>query len=112
MKKDFAERVWDVVAQIPVGRVTTYGRIARHLGLGRSARMVGYALHAVAASDDPMAVPCHRVVNRTGALTGALHFPTPTAMEERLLSEGVTFLDDGRVDLDRHLWEPDTAEDE
>ncbi len=51
-------------------------------------------------------VPCHRVVNRAGALTGRLHFPTPTWMEERLRAEGVSFLDDGRVDLDRHLWVP------
>ena len=115
---DFFDRVWDVVARIPPGRVTTYGRIARHLGLGRSARAVGHALHAVARADPdgeraahggPLAVPCHRVVNRDGALTGRLHFATPTLMEERLRAEGVAFLDDGRVDLERHLWEPRDA---
>ena len=104
---DFFDRVWEVVGRIPEGRVTTYGHIARHLGLGRSARLVGHALHAVGRAG-PRAdhLPCHRVVNRTGALTGALSFPTPTYMEERLQSEGVTFLPDGRVDLERHLWDP------
>lgn len=104
---DFFDRVWDVVRRIPPGRVTTYGHIARHLGIGRSARTVGWALKAVARSDDgPLSVPCHRVVNREGALTGRLHFETPTVMEERLRAEGVSFTEAGHVDLGRHLWEP------
>jgi O-6-methylguanine DNA methyltransferase len=104
---DFFDRVWDVVARIPEGRVTTYGHIARDLGLGRSARLVGHALHAVGRAG-PLGgdLPCHRVVNRVGALTGRLRFETPTVMEERLRAEGVVFLDDGRVDLARHLWDP------
>ena len=90
--------------------MTTYGRIARHLGIGRSARAVGWALKAAArAEDGPLAVPCHRVVNREGALTGRLHFASPTVMEERLRAEGVVFTDDGRVDLDAHVWEPTEA---
>ena len=109
---DFFAKVWAVVARIPPGRVTTYGHLARHLGSARSSRAVGYALKAVVRSDawaggGPLAVPCHRVVNRDGALTGRLHFETPTAMEERLRAEGVAFLPDGRVDLARHLWTPD-----
>jgi methylated-DNA-protein-cysteine methyltransferase-like protein len=103
---DFFERVWDVVCRVPPGRVTTYGHVARYLGVGRGARAVGWALQAVARSDGPLAVPCHRVVNREGALTGRRHFETPTVMEERLRAEGVGFTDDGRVDLDRHLWDP------
>lgn len=105
-RADFFERVWALVQKIPPGRVTTYGHVARALGLGRSARTVGWALKMVMASDDPLAVPCHRVVNREGTLTGRMHFETPFAMEERLRAEGVSFLDDGRVDLDRHLWVP------
>ena len=109
---DFFERVWTTVARIPHGRVTTYGHIARHLGIGRSARTVGWALKTVARSDAGVAsIPCHRVVNREGALTGRLHFETPTVMEERLRAEGVAFTDDGRVDLDGHLWEPGGPED-
>ena len=104
---DFFDRVWDIVAQIPHGKVTTYGHIARHLGLRRSARMVGHALHAAGrAGPRGDHLPCHRVVNRVGALTGRLRFETPTVMEERLRAEGITFLADGRVDLSQHLWDP------
>lgn len=108
---DAFDRIYAVVAQVPPGRVTTYGHVARAVGLGRAARTVGWALKAVATSDaGPLAVPCHRVVNREGALTGRLHFETPTVMEERLRAEGVAFLLDGRVDLDAHLWVPPVAE--
>ena len=103
----FYERVWALVADIPPGRVTTYGRIARHLGVQRGARGVGWALKQVARSGaGPLAVPCHRVVNREGALSGRHHFETPTVMEERLRAEGVAFTPGGCVDLARHLWEP------
>jgi methylated-DNA-protein-cysteine methyltransferase-like protein len=105
-REDFFERVWDVVRRVPPGRVTTYGLVARHLGVGRGARAVGWALQAVARSDDPLRVPCHRVVNREGALTGRRHFETPTVMEERLRAEGVAFTDDGHVDIERHAWNP------
>jgi methylated-DNA-protein-cysteine methyltransferase-like protein len=99
----FYERVWAVVAQIPSGRVTTYGDIAEHLGRRGAARTVGWALNAAIGSG----LPCHRVVNRYGALTGRRHFETPDVMEERLRSEGVTFTEEGHVDLDRHRWVPD-----
>ncbi|HYE96282.1 MAG TPA: MGMT family protein [Rubricoccaceae bacterium] len=106
-RQDFFSRVWDVVARIPPGRVTTYGHIAAHLGAKSAARTVGYALNAVARSDEgPAAIPCHRVVNRMGALSGRMHFETPFVMEERLRAEGVAFTADGRVDLDQHLWVP------
>jgi O-6-methylguanine DNA methyltransferase len=107
-RTDFFQRVWDVVAEIPVGRVTTYGHIAEHLGTRSAARTVGWAMKAAAGTD----LPCHRVVNRRGALTGRMHFETPTVMEERLRSEGVAFNDEGEVDLDRHLWIPGTTDDE
>lgn len=99
---DFFARVYEVVAAIPPGRVTTYGHIAEHLGVRSAARAVGWALNKAAGTD----LPCHRVVNRRGALTGARHFETPTAMEERLRSEGVTFNEHGEVRLERHLWVP------
>jgi methylated-DNA-protein-cysteine methyltransferase related protein len=101
-RKDFFERVWAVVAEIPFGRVTTYGHIAEHIGLKSSARTVGWAMNMAAGTG----LPCHRVVNRYGALTGHMHFETPFVMEERLRSEGVTFTEDGHVDLSRHLWIP------
>ena len=104
---DFYARVYEVVAQIPRGRVTTYGRIARYLGAPRASRAVGWALKAVAASPrSVLEVPCHRVVNREGRLTGRLHFATPTVMEDRLRSEGVAFTSEDRVDMGAHVWEP------
>lgn len=99
----FFERVWEVVAQIPPGRVTTYGDIAEHLGRRGGARTVGWALNAAAGTD----LPCHRVVNRYGALTGKRHFESPRAMEERLRAEGVTFTDEGHVALEEHRWIPE-----
>ena len=108
-RQDFFERVWDVVAQIPPGKVTTYGDIAEHLGPRSAARTVGWALNAAVGSD----LPCHRVVNRFGALSGKRHFEGPHVMEERLRSEGVTFADNGRVVLDAHRWRPgEQASDE
>lgn len=101
-RRDFFERVWDVVAQIPPGRVATYGDIAAHLGVRSAARTVGWALNAAAGRG----LPCHRVVNRFGALTGKRHFEGPDVMEERLRSEGVTFTDDSCVDLEKHRWIP------
>ena len=104
----FYERVYGIVAQIPPGRVTTYGHIARALGAPRASRGVGWALKAAAASD-PLALPCHRVVDREGRLSGRRHFATPTAMEERLRAEGVPFVDPERVDLSGSLWDPAAA---
>lgn len=101
-RSDFFERVYDVVARIPPGRVATYGDIAEHVGSRSSARTVGWALNAAVGSG----LPCHRVVNRFGALTGKRHFEGPDVMEERLRSEGVAFQDDGTVDLDAHRWMP------
>lgn len=106
MADDFYARVYDVVRRIPPGRVTTYGRIARALGAPRASRGVGWALRAVAGGVDPTALPCHRVVDREGRLSGRRHFATPTLMAERLEAEGVGFLEADRVDLEAHLWEP------
>ena len=101
---DFYDRVYTLVHQIPHGRVTTYGHIAEALGLRSSARMVGWALNAIALTDR-VDIPAHRVVNRFGALSGRMHFETPFAMRERLEAEGVTFTGEN-VDLLKHLWEP------
>ncbi len=100
---DFFSRVLRVVDAIPEGKVTTYGLIAGSLGLRSSARMVGYALNSAAGSG----YPCHRVVNRFGALSGRMHFEGPFVMEERLRAEGIRFREDGSVDLEAHLWRPE-----
>ncbi|MDG5767188.1 methylated-DNA--[protein]-cysteine S-methyltransferase [Balneolales bacterium ANBcel1] len=102
--KDFYDRVYEVVARIPEGRVTTYGAIARHLGTGGSARLVGWALNKTLSNGHGM-LPCHRVVNRTGALTGKSWFGGDV-MEQMLRAEGVAFDEHGCVDMERHFWEP------
>lgn len=102
MSDDFFERVWEVVAKIPPGRVTTYGHIAEYLGVKSAARTVGWALSATKGTG----LPAHRVVNRFGALSGKCHFESPTVMEERLRAEGVTFNEDGTANLQEHLWIP------
>ena len=99
---DFFHRVYAVVAQIPVGSVTTYGAIAKAIGSSRSARTVGYALNAIAGDDR---YPCHRVVNRNGELSGKNHFATPTLMRDLLEAEGVKFIGN-QVDLPHHFWSP------
>lgn len=101
--QDFFEKVWLVACEIPEGRVTTYGDIAEFLGIKGSARMVGWALNGVS---DRREVPAHRVINRNGLLTGKHHFETPTVMKERLMAEGITFLDDDQVDIAKFIWKP------
>ncbi|MDZ7680124.1 MAG: MGMT family protein [Fodinibius sp.] len=99
--KDYYERVYDVVADIPEGRVTTYGAVARYLGITSGARMVGYALNN--AIDKP--IPAHRVVNRNGELTGRAHFPDDT-MRELLQQEDIAFVDEYQIDIEHHFWDP------
>ena len=75
----FFENVYDVVRQIPKGRVTSFGAIANYLGTKMSARMVGWAMNGAHNASPP--VPAQRVLNRNGMLTGKAHFSTPTKME-------------------------------
>lgn len=97
---EFYEKVYDLVRLIPPGKVTTYGIIAERLSVRSAARMVGWAMNKA----DLETVPAHRVVNRNGELTGKIHFPTPDMMRTMLETEGVTFLPDGSVDLEKHLF--------
>jgi methylated-DNA-protein-cysteine methyltransferase-like protein len=99
----FFERVYEVVRQVPYGRVTSYGAIARYLGTGRSARMVGWAMNNAHSLED---VPAHRVLNRNGVLTGKHHFPGSRLMEQLLESEGISVREDQVVDFKRHFWDP------
>ena len=103
--KDFFEQVYQVVREIPEGRVSSYGLIARYLGSARGARMVGWAMNACMNRDD---VPAHRVVNRLGVLSGKMHFITPTAMQERLESEGIVVENDQILNFKKYLWDPNS----
>lgn len=99
---NFFEKVYQVVKQIPYGRVTSYGAIAKYLGAARSARMVGYAMNGSHNKD----VPAHRVVNRKGLLTGKHHFDGTNLMQQLLENEGVTVIDNQIQDFEKVYWEP------
>jgi methylated-DNA-protein-cysteine methyltransferase-like protein len=100
---NFFEKVYDVVRQVPYGRVTNYGAIAKYLGAARSARMVGWAMNAAHGHDD---VPAHRVVNRVGLLTGKHHFDGTNLMQQLLESEGVKVKENKVINFDKLLWDP------
>ncbi len=102
-KRNFFEDVYEVVKLIPKGRVTSYGAIARYLGTGLSARMVGWAMNA---SHLDKTVPAHRVVNSQGLLTGKHHFVPPSIMQKRLEKDGVKVLKDKVQDFEKRLWDP------
>lgn len=95
-------RFYDIVQQIPPGKVATYGQIARLAGMPRCARTVGYAM---AGCTDP-SVPCHRVVDRFGGTKACFDTFAPGTQRALLEAEGVTFRLDGTVDLAQCLWEP------
>ncbi|GAB3634988.1 MGMT family protein [Hymenobacter arcticus] len=111
-ERNYFADVHEVVRLVPPGRVTNYGAIAHYLGAKHGSRAVGYALMAAnldavtLKKDAP--VPAHRVVNRLGQLTGRHHFPTPTAMQERLEAEGVRVEADVVVDFKKLFWDPAT----
>ncbi|MFN4147108.1 MAG: MGMT family protein [Runella sp.] len=101
----FFDDVYEVVRQIPPGRVTTYGAIAAFLGSKQSARMVGWAMNACHGMSD---IPAHRVVNRNGMLSGKHFFGSPTAMQELLEAEGIRIENDRIIDFDKLFWNPTT----
>lgn len=97
-----AEEVYQLVRQIPEGRVTTYGAIAKMLDKPQGARMVGWIMNKAHVAEKY--VPAHRVVNRLGLLSGRVHFETPTAMEEKLTAEGIVIIDCQIQDFEKVLW--------
>ncbi|HEA29073.1 MAG TPA: MGMT family protein [Leeuwenhoekiella sp.] len=108
MPKDntgFFDKVYDLARQIPYGRVTSYGAIARALGAAGSARMVGWAMNGASNYDD---VPAHRVLNRNGVLTGKHHFPGTDLMQKLLEEEGIVVKEDQVQDFKDLFWDPVT----
>jgi methylated-DNA-protein-cysteine methyltransferase related protein len=103
-EENFFELVYEVVRQIPRGRVSSYGAIAACLGAKSSARMVGWAMNG--AGRIKPKVPAHRVVNRNGMLSGKHHFSPPGSMEKLLQQEGVKVKDDQVVDFKALFWDP------
>jgi len=102
--EDFFTMVYEVTRQIPKGRVTSYGAIARCLGTRMSARMVGWAMNG--AGKVTPKVPAHRVVNRNGMLSGKHHFDTPDQMEALLKKEGIKVRNDTIIDFKKLFWDP------
>jgi methylated-DNA-protein-cysteine methyltransferase-like protein len=92
----FFEQVYGVVAQIPHGKVVSYGQIAKLLGNPRGARIVGWAMR-----NCPEGLPWHRVVMADGSVTGGVY---AALRREKLESEGIPFLPDGRVDMNLCRW--------
>jgi len=100
----FFSLVYDVTRQIPRGRITSYGAIARYLGTAQSARMVGWALNS--SHSMPEFIPAHRVVNRNGMLTGKHHFGNSLTMQQLLENEGFTVKEDVVLEFRERFWDP------
>ncbi|MCL4638802.1 MULTISPECIES: MGMT family protein [Olivibacter] len=101
---NFYECVYALVRQIPEGRVTSYGAIARALGRDGAARMVGYAMGNAGKADPP--VPAHRVLNSKGQLSAKAAFGHPTLMQQLLENEGITVENDRVVNFKTIYWDP------
>jgi methylated-DNA-protein-cysteine methyltransferase-like protein len=100
---NFFEKVYEVAKLIPYGRVTSYGAIAKFLGMARSARMVGWAMNASHNNDE---IPAHRVVNRKGLLTGKHHFDGTNLMQQLLENEGIVIIENQIQHFDKIFWDP------
>lgn len=99
--KDFFARVYNVVSKIPSGKVATYGQIALLLGEPRSARIVGWAMRT---APKELCLPCHRVVNRLGKMAPDYVFGSSDLQRAILISEGITFKEDGCINMKKHVW--------
>ena len=99
---NFFKAVYDIVAQIPEGKVATYGQIAALLGNPRNARIVGWAMRSAPKHLD---LPSHRVVNKSGTMAPDYVFGSVESQKAKLANEGITFTKDGCIDLVQHLWQ-------
>ena len=95
------DRIYDVVRQIPRGRVASYGQVAALAGNRRWSRVVGYALHV---NPEPGIIPCHRVVTKDGFVSKAFAFGGENRQISLLEEEGVCFID-GHVDMEKYQWQ-------
>ena len=97
------EKIYEVVCNIPLGKVATYGQVALLAGNPRWARVVGYALHV---NPKPGTIPCHRVVNREGKPADSFAFGGGDIQRQMLEAEGIVFEKDGHIDLNKYIWRP------
>ncbi|MDC0643675.1 MGMT family protein [Flavobacteriaceae bacterium] len=105
-KSNFFEKVYAIVQQIPAGRITSYGAIAKCIGSPQSARMVGWAMNASHNRSD---VPAHRVVNRKGLLTGKHHFEGTNLMQQLLENEGIVVIENQIQNFEEIFWDPSST---
>ena len=103
VKNNFFKNVYKVVKDVPFGRVTTYGSIAKYIGSPQSSRMVGWALNASHKIQD---IPSHRVVNKIGLLSGKHHFEGTNLMQQLLESEDIKINKNQIVDFSSVFWNP------
>jgi methylated-DNA-protein-cysteine methyltransferase-like protein len=103
--KAFSDQVYAVVGQIPRGKVATYGQIAALCGAAWAAWEVGQIAHT-----GPSLLPWHRVVNKQGGLASGYVPGGRTSQKQMLEEEGVTFIDDNKIDMGRHLWQANLKE--
>ncbi|HWT74850.1 MAG TPA: MGMT family protein [Mobilitalea sp.] len=99
--KKFFEKVYDIVANIPEGQVATYGQIAQMAGSQYAARIVGYAMNR---APEERNLPCHRVVNKEGHMAPGNVFGGQDVQRSVLEKEGITFLENGCINMEKHLW--------
>ena len=97
------EKIYEQVKKIPEGKVATYGQIALMAGTPRWSQIVGYALHS---NPEPGVIPCHRVVNKEGKLAKSFAFGGENVQRDMLEKEGVVFLDEDTVDLEKCRFVP------
>lgn len=95
------EKIYEQVRRIPEGKVATYAQIALLAGNPRWSRVVGYALHV---NPEPGVIPCHRVVKKDGRVAEGFAFGGENIQRDLLMSEGVIFVDDVRVDMEKCQW--------
>ena len=99
---NFFEAVYEFVKTVPKGRVVCYGDVARAIGAPRASRQVGWALHS---NPYQGIVPCHRVVFKDGSLTRGFAFGGREVQKALLISEGVGFKEDYKVDIEKYRWQ-------
>ena len=97
MQEEVVYEILSVVEEIPLGRVASYGQIARLIGRERNARLVGRALRLAEFFGQ---YPCHRVVNHAGRLA-----PNFASQEKLLSREGVPLKPNGCVDMKKYKWD-------
>lgn len=100
-EKSFFKKVYEIVSRIPEGKVATYGGIGKLLGYPRGAKVVGWAMRS---APEGLNLPCHRVVKATGELAPRYVFGDVEIQRAMLEAEGISFREDGTIDMEKHLW--------